>query len=265
MALLNGRPGSGKTALALHLAAAWAVRRERVIVVDASTTFDAVRWHEARIRAGLAPRFRVVPAAAQRIDRRSLSRLARRSHVIIDGLSGDSALSLPALLASDLAIIPTRPSPEVMADVLAMVGLALDARAHRRAALVRFVLNRSHPNSDRDRDIAEMRTEYEPALVDTIVDHHAILAEAVARGRVVDELDAGAPACRDIAALAEELLRLPLPAQVDHGAGDLLARLLPPWVGVRCVLARHTDPAIAPPIEDSKAADLRVASGREPT
>ena len=118
MALLNGRPASGKTTLALHLAAAWAVRRERVIVVDASTTFDAVRWHEARIRAGLAPHFRVVPAAAQRLGHRSLSRLARRSHVIIDGPSGDSALSLPALLASDLAIIPTRPSPDDMAETL---------------------------------------------------------------------------------------------------------------------------------------------------
>lgn len=264
MALLNGRPASGKTTLALHLAAAWAVRRERVIVVDASTTFDAVRWQEARIRAGLAPRFRVVPAAAQRLGHRSLSRLARRSHVIIDGPSGDSALSLPALLASDLAIIPTRPSPGDMAEVLAIVGLALDSRAHRRAALVRFLLNRSRPSSDRDREIAEMRAEYEPALLDGIVDHHAILAEALVRGRVVDELDSGASAYRDIVALAHELLRLPLPAPVDHGAGGLLARLLPPWVGVRGVLARHTDPAAALPIEDPKAADLRVASGGEP-
>ena len=111
MALLNGRPASGKTTLALHLAAAWSARRERVIVVDASATFEAVRWHEARIRAGLTSLFRVVPAASERLDRRSLPRLARRSHVIIDGPSGDSALSIPALLASDLAIVPTRPSP----------------------------------------------------------------------------------------------------------------------------------------------------------
>ncbi len=263
MALLNGRYASGKTTLALHLAAAWAERRQRVIVVDASATSEALRWHEARIRAGLAPRFRIMPAAPQRLGHRSLSRLARRSHVIIDGPSGDSALSSPALLASDLAIIPTRPSPADMADVLAMVGLALDARAHRRAAPVRFVLNRSRPSSDRDREIAEMRAEYEPVLLSSFVDHHAILAEAVGRGRAVDELDADAPACRDIAALADELLRLPLPAHVDHGAGGLLARLLPSWVGVRCVLARHAESAVVLPIEDSKAADLRVSSGGE--
>ena len=169
-----------------------------------------------------------------------------------------------ALLASDLAIIPTRPSPADMADVLAMVGLALDARAHRRAALVRFVLNRTRPCSDRDREIAEMRTEYEPALLDSIIDHHERITEAMVRGHVVDELDAGAPACRDVAALADELLRLPLPALVDHRAGDLLARLLPSWIGVRSVRTQLSDPAIALPIEDSKAADLRVSSGGEP-
>ena len=264
MALLNGRPASGKTTLALHLAAAWSAHRERVIVVDAGATFDAVRWHEARIRAGLHPLFRVLPAAQDRLDRQSLSRLARQSHIIIDGPSGASALSLPALLASDLAIIPTRPSPANMAAALAMVSLALDARARSRAAPVRFVFNRSRPRFDRDREIAEMRAEYEPALLDSTVDHHGIFADAMAHGRLVDELVGGAPACRDLAALTDELLGLPLPALVDRRTGSLLARLLPPWVRDRSDRA-PSEPAVAFTTEDSVAIGAPVASDGEPS
>jgi len=145
-----------------------------------------------------------------------------------------------------------------------MVSLALDARARSRAAPVRFVFNRSRPRFDRDREIAEMRAEYEPALLDSTVDHHGIFADAMAHGRLVDELVGGDPACRDIAALADELLGLPLPALVNRRTGSLLARLLPPWVRDRSDRA-PSEPAVAFTTEDSVAIGAPVASDGEPS
>ena len=78
VALLNGRAGAGKTTLALHLAGAWASGGERIVLIDADPARDALRWHEARLHAGLPPRFRVLPAAPERLDRRALRRIGRR-------------------------------------------------------------------------------------------------------------------------------------------------------------------------------------------
>lgn len=231
-ALLNGRAGTGKTTLALHLAAEWAVRGERVVLIDADPRQDAIRWHEARIRAGLSPLFRVLPAAPKRLDRRVLGRLARRTdRLIIDGPSGAAALSSPALLASDLVVIPTAPSPADAGAVLEMVGLLMDARRCRPGLPVRFVFNRRAAPSDAERETAEMRIEYEPALLDAMVCRHPLFVEAVRSGRPVRELDADSAATREIAELAAEIETIPVASRQSGSFADrILPRFLKPWI-----------------------------------
>jgi chromosome partitioning protein len=260
LALLNGRAGVGKTTLALHLAAAWASKRERVILIDADPRQDALRWHETRVRAGLPPLFRVVPAAPARLDRRALERLFRRSdRVIIDGPSGDAALSLPALLACDLAVIPTLPSPADAGAALEMVGLVIDAGRRRPGLPVRFVFNRRGATSDAARETAEMRIEYEPVLLDTAIAQDPFFGAAVQSGRLVRELDADSPAVHEIAALAADVHAIPI---ADRPAGSfsdrILPRLLRPWVRTDLRADRRTRPseAMAP---DGAAPRLPVA------
>lgn len=235
LALLNGRAGAGKTTLALHLAAEWAQRGERVVLIDADPRRDAIRWHEARLRAGLPPLFRVLPAAPERLDRRVLGRLASRTaRLIIDGPSGAAALSLPALLASDLAVIPTAPSPADASAVREMVGLLMDARRCRPGLPVRFVFSGRGAGPDAEREIAEMRIEYEPALLDAMVGRHPLLIEAVRSGRLVRELDANSAATREIAELAAEIDTIPVASRQSGSFADrILPCFLRPWIAQR--------------------------------
>lgn len=226
VALLSGRVGAGKTTLALHLAGAWASSGERVVLIDADPAQDALRWHEARLRAGLPARFRVLPAAPERLDRRALLRIGRRcDRLIVDGPSGGAAHSLPALLACDLAVIPTGPSAADMDAAREMVGLVMQVRDLRRGLPARFAFNRRSQGADAEPEIAGMRLEYEPALLDSAVGRHAIFAELATSGRLLHDIDSDA-ARREIAALAAEIGASPIPA----GPVSMIERLLRPWL-----------------------------------
>ena len=229
VALLNGRAGAGKTTLALHLAGAWASGGERIVLIDADPARDALRWHEARLHAGLPPRFRVLPAAAERLDRRALRRIGRRcDRLIVDGPTGAAARSLPALLACDLSVIPIGPSAADMDAAREMVGPAMKARDLRPGLRVRFAFNRRSTGADAAREIAGMRLEYEPALLDSAVGRHAILAELTASGRLLDDVGSDAAVRHEIAALAAEIGAIPISAGPPV---SIVQRLLHPWLG----------------------------------
>lgn len=248
LALLNGRAGVGKTTLALQLAAEWAARHERVVLIDADPRQDALRWRETRARAGLAAPFRVLPAVPERFDRRMLARLASRSdRIIIDGPSGAAALSLPALLASDLAVIPTGPSPKEAGAALEMVGLAMDARLRRPGLPVRFVFNRRDAGSDGERETAAIRDEYEPALFESMVGRHSVLGAIPRSGRLVREIDADAEAAREITALASEIDMIQRAGAPSRAFAErILRRVLKPWIATRQFGARLLQPLERP-------------------
>lgn len=248
LALLNGRAGAGKTTLALQLAAEWAARDERVVLIDADPRQDALRWGETRARAGLAAPFRMLPAAPERLDRRMLAHLASRSdQIIIDGPSGAAALSLPALLASDLAVIPTGPSPDEARAALGMVGLVMDARLRRPGLPVRFVYNRRDAGSDGERETAAIRDEYEPALFESMVGRHVVFGAILRSGRLVREIDADAEAAREIAALASEIDMIQrLGASSRAFADRILRRLLRPWMATSQLVGRLARPLERP-------------------
>ena len=228
VALLNGRAGAGKTTLALHLAGAWVSGGDRVGLIEADPAQDALRWPATRLRAGLPARFRVLPAAPERLDRRTLRRIGRRfDRLIIDGPSGDVAHSLPALLACDLAVIPTGPSAADMEAAQEMAGLAMSARDLRPGLPVRFAFNRRSRGADADREIADMRLEYEPALLDSAVGENAVFAELAAAGHLLHDVESDAAARREIAALAVEIGAIPISAGPPVSIVD---RLLHPWL-----------------------------------
>lgn len=229
VALLNGRAGAGKTTLALHLAGAWASGGERVVLIDADPARDALRWHEARLHAGLPPRFRVLPGAPERLDRSALRRIGRRcDRLIVDGPAGDAARSLPALLACDLAVIPTGPSAADMDAAREMAGIAMRARDLRPGLPVRFAFNRRSTGADAAREVGGMRLEYEPALLDSAVGHHATFAELAVSGRLLHDIDSEAAVRHEIVALAAEIGMIPISGGPPV---SIFQRLLPPWCG----------------------------------
>ena len=151
IALVNQKGGCGKTTLALHLAAAFWLAGEDVLVVDLDPQASAAEWHDARenpmphVESVQPARLGKVLAHAREIGTGAL---------IIDTAPHNEAAALDAARAADLVIVPCQPS-------------IMDLRAMRKTAdLLRLVkvpavavLNNVPPSGTVADEAAEMIAE----------------------------------------------------------------------------------------------------------
>lgn len=203
VAVLNQKGGSGKTTIALGLAAELA-KAGRVLLLDADPQGTAADWHAARDTPA--------PFDVVRVDRPVLHREAARlgkgyAHVVIDGPPRNADLQRSALLAASHVLIPIQPSGADLWATRAFLDLLTGAHdlapECQRAALV---VSRGIPGSALSRGF--------PATLETLQSGFPILpgttqrvayAEALGVGLTVQEYAPTSAASRELAALCAAL------------------------------------------------------------
>lgn len=146
--LATQKGGSGKSTLTIGLAVAAVERGHRVAIIDTDGQGTVSHWRKRRT-AG-EPRVEHVGSATD--IERTLSLLERSGFalVAIDTPATHNDLSVTAIRAADLCLIPTRPSP---ADIEAAVP-TLHA-VHDLGKPFAFVLNQTPPRGYRIGEAAE--------------------------------------------------------------------------------------------------------------
>ena len=208
VALLNQKGGVGKTTLALHLAGRWALRGQRVLLIDADPQSSALDWSEQRSREGLPRLFGVVGLARDTLHREAPELARTADHVVIDGPPRVAGLMRSALLAADLVLIPAQPSPFDGWASGEMLKLIDEARIFRPAVVARFVLNRCDARTLIARDTAETLADHDPPALAATIGQRVAFADSARSGRLVFDVDPMSAAAREIAALAAEVERL---------------------------------------------------------
>ena len=237
----NSKGGSTKTTMTVGLAAAFAERGLRILVVDLDPQGSATRWlgwNEAPaglvefsdgglrvtqlLRRWGAGRIDLIPtspslvADGQRSDFdtgmaiiRGFARLPDYwDLVLVDTPAGTGYLSLAPIVASDDVVIPAE------ARALALVGVAnivssverAKRNVNRHLRLVGIVPSRVNTTTHAYHVVARLRAEYGELVLDNVLRESIRVAEAPALRVPITAYAPSSPGAIDIGAVAEELL-----------------------------------------------------------
>lgn len=201
----NQKGGVGKTTLAIHISHALALKKARVLLVDADPQGSARDWAAAREDK---PPFSVIG-----LDRPTLHRdlppLAKDyDHVVIDGPPRVSDLARSAIIAADLVVVPIQPSPYDVWAADEVIKLIDEASVFKENLKSVFVINRRIVNTAIGRDVGEALAEYSIPVLKTVISQRVGFAESAAAGQTVLDTDPKGAAAKEILALTKEILSL---------------------------------------------------------
>lgn len=201
IAVLNPKGGSGKTTLSTHLATAFHLAREDVLLVDTDPQGSARDW-----KAAGESSLPVVGMDRATIDKDLAAIQDRYEWIVLDGGAKLEKSQAGAIKAADLVLIPIQPSPY---DVWACAPL-IDAIQTRQQLLegrpaCAFVLTRVKRNTIAAREVAKTLEEMGIELLHGSIHDRTIFVTAAAEGRTALELEPDGNAAFEIKRVVKQV------------------------------------------------------------
>ncbi len=205
LSVLNQKGGVGKTTLSITLAAAWAGRKHRVMLVDADPQGSALDWVATRGEQQ-AP-FAAI-GMAKPILHIELPKMKKDFDLIlIDGPPRVYEVAKSAVMASDAVLIPVLPSQFDVWAAEETVKLLQECAAYKPALKSAFVINRKIANTALGRDAAKALKKYPIPVLSAALCQRVAFSE-IAHGKTIFEMDPDSKASHEAQALAREVLKL---------------------------------------------------------
>lgn len=214
IAVLNQKGGAGKTTVATNLATAYARRGKRVLLADSDPQGTARNWRGSGPNSdeyGRAFPDVVGADTAESIETVTGPEVAAAFDVIvIDGPPGVSKggpgkVTIEALKAADLALIPVRPSG---ADLWATSDLAELVRARQSATGspdAAFVVTQADSRTNVAEEIGERLEGLELPVLQARCGDRVAYAKALGKGVAVEDVAPSGKAAGEIEAIVSEI------------------------------------------------------------
>lgn len=194
IAIVSQKGGSGKTTLAVNLAAAAEAAGDIALVIDTDPQATASQW--AAWRSDRAPE--VIDSAPPRIQAKvDAARAQGATFIIIDTPPHADSAASRAVESADLVLIPCRPSAFDLAAIKTTISLV---RLFNKQAFVVFTAGPPHAPRMYD-DAIDLVRGFGIEPCPQILPDRAIYRHASAAGASVIEFEGGGKAAAEIAAL----------------------------------------------------------------
>jgi chromosome partitioning protein len=190
ISLISQKGGAGKTTLALNLAVAAEQQGHPCVVVDLDPQASAMGWQD--IRKGDAPD--VISIHASRIqDIQKTAKEQGAQLMIIDTAPHSDTVALQAAKASDLLLIPCRPSILDVRAIATSVDIA--SLAHKKAVAV---LNSVPPRGTLTVEATEAIHSYGLEIAPEQLGQRAAFVHSLTLGQSVLEYEPAGKASQEI-------------------------------------------------------------------
>lgn len=195
VALTSQKGGSGKTTVAMQLAAGLARRGLRVSVADLDPQESASRWSEAATADKPFPAAVMRPQGAASDLKRELRSHTKACDVLILDCppSVENPFTLAALDLARFAIVPVVPSPTDLWSTRAIERLILDRHGKLSGALLPNRVTRTALCDD----VLEVMQDFELPILDAALSQRSAYAMSAVRGSSVFALGRSALAARE--------------------------------------------------------------------
>jgi chromosome partitioning protein len=200
ISILNQKGGTGKTTLAVNMAREYTNRGFKTLLVDSDSQGSALRWHEES--GGELIDLTCLPVNT--LDKDVIKFKDRYERIIIDGIPRVSPLTICAIKAADVILIPVQPSPyDIWAteDLVRLVQERIQITEGKLKAA--FVVCRSIKRTILGREIAEQLYFLHLPVFEAQTNQRQEYAKSVQEGRTV--LEGNTEAAKEIMAIVNEL------------------------------------------------------------
>jgi chromosome partitioning protein len=200
ISILNQKGGTGKTTLAVNMAREYTKRTFKTLLVDSDSQGSALRWHEES--GGDLIDLTCLPVNT--LDKDVVKFKDRYERIIIDGIPRVSPLTVCAIKAADVVLIPVQPSPyDIWAteDLVRLVKERIEITEGKLKAA--FVICRSIKGTVLGIEIIVQLCALGLPVFGARTHQRQEYAKSVAEGRTVCE--GNTEAMREIVAITNEL------------------------------------------------------------
>ena len=207
--LATSKGGVGKSSLGRSLAAHWFTVGHKPALVDADPQRSLANRYDPEGRLGAVP---VVAEPEERVDEVIEELRKRHAPVIVDTAGFRNRTTIGALVATDLALIPLKPAVE---DVDAAIGTyelirEINEADEREGRLIKvaMILTMTLRGTVIARHVRDQLADAGYPLLKAEMLNRVAYPEAGIEGLSPCITDSDGAAARDIAAIAQELMKL---------------------------------------------------------
>lgn len=203
ISVANLKGGSGKTTLAMNLAAGLA-KRGRTLVIDADPQGSASQWAGSGVNGTAYP---LSVIAVGNLSRDVRAFVPDYRYIVIDcPPSLESQVAQSSLEVADQVLIPVLPSPMDLWASVRMAKAVQNAKLDNPRLKAWLVLNQVEARNSLSRSMKEALDEFEIPALSNSVQRRAIYRSAALEGASVYDVGRGKPAAAEIDAIIDEVL-----------------------------------------------------------